>query len=432
MSKVIRWKEIDGHTLQDLIADLLVAEGFGIENRGVGPDGGADLIATQNIRLHDEIFKTFRWVVQVKYKQRTNATVKPAELGNIANILSQFDSDGFLLVSNARVSVNTYSQIRAISTGKPPNYLVGVWDNRVLEGKLLQHESLIAKYFSRSDETKPILVVEDNAAVLKATQEILSAVGLKVLTARSAEGALRIVRSRRIGVAVVDVRLDQNQPQGSQEQGLDGIALADEIRQLQPEVKLIYYSAYLASADVKARVGIDNAIFLSKFDTPISELQEIVKRSIGVPKEISRRARQYESVATFVNSSLHGVVSNIHAAKSLAENSPDETQIADIVSLLATSLAQLRGVMKDLTAEHFGASAKDFEQVTVSHFVKSAVDDCLIRHPGSRILMEPELLKTGRRLTCDPDGLRLALSQGVRCQALHGKLRRVRIAGLLS
>jgi len=93
--KLFLWESIDGHQFQALCADLLMKEGFEVKDQGVGADGGIDIIATQHLLIQNGYEKSYRWLVQTKYKSSPQATVQPNELGNIVNILSRFKADGY-------------------------------------------------------------------------------------------------------------------------------------------------------------------------------------------------------------------------------------------------------------------------------------------------------------------------------------------------
>ena len=47
--KATVWDEFDGEVFQDLVCDLLSAEDYLVEPSGVGPDGGIDAFAQQQI-----------------------------------------------------------------------------------------------------------------------------------------------------------------------------------------------------------------------------------------------------------------------------------------------------------------------------------------------------------------------------------------------
>ncbi|WP_167320893.1 PAS domain S-box protein [Desulfosudis oleivorans] len=91
-----------------------------------------------------------------------------------------------------------------------------------------------------------ILVVEDEAAILKLTQRVLSGLGYTVLTAETPAQALKLAmeHSDRIDLLITDVIMPE----------MNGRDLADRLNALQPDLKILYMSGY--TADVIAHRGI--------------------------------------------------------------------------------------------------------------------------------------------------------------------------------
>src|SRR5262245_59687046 len=123
---LIDWQAIDGYRFQELCMDLLAVEGFGVQDRGVGPDGGVDGILFQTMMLPDATRNRLRWAAQFKYKQSADATVKPSELGNIVNVLARFQVEGFFLITNGRVTHKAYEELRGATSVRHPPYLLSV------------------------------------------------------------------------------------------------------------------------------------------------------------------------------------------------------------------------------------------------------------------------------------------------------------------
>jgi len=95
---------------------------------------------------------------------------------------------------------------------------------------------------SRKDPASPafsaetVLVVEDAQPLRDLICEALSGFGCTVLPARNVQEALRMVRERKtpIELLLTDVVMP----------GMDGTALAKEIRSLSPETKVLYMTGY--------------------------------------------------------------------------------------------------------------------------------------------------------------------------------------------
>ena len=101
--------------------------------------------------------------------------------------------------------------------------------------EMLRHEP--AKYTGRPDFSKEtVLVVEDAKPLRDLICEALSGFGCTVLQACNVEEALKIVRGRK---ALIDLLLtDVVMP------GRDGTALAEEVRSLHPETKVLYMTGH--------------------------------------------------------------------------------------------------------------------------------------------------------------------------------------------
>jgi CheY-like chemotaxis protein len=94
-----------------------------------------------------------------------------------------------------------------------------------------------------------VLVVEDDPAVAELTVNLLERFGYTVLQAPDADTALDLCHRR--GEQPVDLLLsDVIMP------GMDGAQLADQIRTLWPEVRVLFMTAY--SEEALREQGVDN------------------------------------------------------------------------------------------------------------------------------------------------------------------------------
>ncbi|MGZ3648369.1 MAG: response regulator [Syntrophales bacterium] len=97
---------------------------------------------------------------------------------------------------------------------------------------------------------KKILVVDDEVPVLDVLKEILSPVGYKVLTAKNAEEAFKILKTESIMVMFLDLRLP----------GMNGIDLCWKIRE-KDKISIIYaftgYSTFYGLLECRA-AGFDD------------------------------------------------------------------------------------------------------------------------------------------------------------------------------
>ncbi len=84
-----------------------------------------------------------------------------------------------------------------------------------------------------------MLLVEDDAAVLTLTSEMLSDLGYRVITAADADSALDILRNGQpIDLIFTDVVMREK----------SGVQLAREAREMRPDVKILLTSGYTGEA----------------------------------------------------------------------------------------------------------------------------------------------------------------------------------------
>lgn len=112
-----------------------------------------------------------------------------------------------------------------------------------------------------------ILVVDDEAQVLKVAVRILERAGYSVLTASDGRQAVRVFRERADEIAAV--LLDLTMP------GLDGQEAFDEIRRIQPDARIILSSGYKEQDVLERFVGRGLAGFIQKPYRPEKLLTKI-------------------------------------------------------------------------------------------------------------------------------------------------------------
>jgi CheY-like chemotaxis protein len=85
--------------------------------------------------------------------------------------------------------------------------------------------------------TETILVVDDQTTVLSLTQTMLSRYGYTAVLASSALDVLRLFKTNpdvKIDLALIDIVMPR----------MDGLELAERLRQIRPQLPMIYMSAY--------------------------------------------------------------------------------------------------------------------------------------------------------------------------------------------
>ena len=101
-----------------------------------------------------------------------------------------------------------------------------------------------------------ILVVDDEAAILDVSTELLQGAGYKVITARSGEEALEAYRTR--GQIISLVIMDLGMP------GMGGQRALQELKRLNPEVKVLISSGYSGDGPVKDSLAAGALGFIMK------------------------------------------------------------------------------------------------------------------------------------------------------------------------
>ncbi len=130
----------------------------------------------------------------------------------------------------------------------------------------------------RGHET--ILVVEDEAAILKMTRSMLKNMGYRVLTAETPAAAIRLAETSadKIHLLLTDVVMP----------AMNGRELAEKLMPLCPELKVLYISGYTANAIAHFGILDKGLQFIPK---PFSakDLQINVRRAIEEEREEKRR-----------------------------------------------------------------------------------------------------------------------------------------------
>ena len=115
-----------------------------------------------------------------------------------------------------------------------------------------------------------ILHVDDDPDIRLLISASLRDFGYFVATAGSVAEGLQLARELTFNLCILDVRL----PDGT------GIELCQELHKLQPNVPVIYYSAYADEAEQKAALAVCGDAYLKK---PVSAeyLEETIARLLG-------------------------------------------------------------------------------------------------------------------------------------------------------
>ena len=115
--------------------------------------------------------------------------------------------------------------------------------------------------------TRNILVVEDEAAVRNTLRRQLESSGHHVITAESADEALRLIgETSLVDVVVTDVVLGGT---------MDGIDLVNTARQARPDLPVVFISGYTAVTEAQERIRQTGALLLYKPAT-LSQLERAI------------------------------------------------------------------------------------------------------------------------------------------------------------
>jgi len=110
-------------------------------------------------------------------------------------------------------------------------------------------------------ETKTVLVIEDEAEVLKFASRVLELEGYRVLQAGDGETGLRLVRGNQVALVLLDLRLP----------GRDGWAVLEQMKS-ESELLVIPVIVFTASAGVSQR---ERALSMGAVDYLVKPLSAV-------------------------------------------------------------------------------------------------------------------------------------------------------------
>ncbi|MFQ5420562.1 MAG: response regulator, partial [Anaerolineae bacterium] len=121
------------------------------------------------------------------------------------------------------------------------------------------------------DDTKRILIVDDETSVLYVMQNSLRKLGsrYKVSTATDGNKALNLLRQRPFNLVITDYKMA----------GMDGLQLIETIRRIRPETRVILITAYGNDAVEAEARRLQAYRFLTK-PLEISVFRQIVQEAL--------------------------------------------------------------------------------------------------------------------------------------------------------
>jgi DNA-binding NtrC family response regulator len=120
-----------------------------------------------------------------------------------------------------------------------------------------------------------ILVVDDDAIVIRSCKYILEAEGFEVVTVSSAENALQAIRQNDFDLLLIDVKMPKH----------DGLFLMQEIKKNLPDIPIVVMSGYPTPETVSDVFKLGATQFIPKPFRP-DELAQLIHQVIQ--KELKR------------------------------------------------------------------------------------------------------------------------------------------------
>jgi DNA-binding NtrC family response regulator len=99
-----------------------------------------------------------------------------------------------------------------------------------------------------------ILVVDDDAIVIKSCKRILEAEGLEVSTVASADEALEAIKKNEFDLLLIDVKMPKH----------DGVFLMREIKKVIPDMPIVVMSGYPTAETVSDVLRLGATQFIPK------------------------------------------------------------------------------------------------------------------------------------------------------------------------
>jgi CheY-like chemotaxis protein len=130
-----------------------------------------------------------------------------------------------------------------------------------------------------------VLHVDDNQDTRLLMAAVLGDAQYGVMTAGTISEALQLAKEIEFDLFILDIRLEDG----------TGIELCQQLRQLQPNVGVLYYSAYASDADQDRALAICGDAYLRK-PVGIADLEEAVanllaKKRIGIENAAEKPER---------------------------------------------------------------------------------------------------------------------------------------------
>jgi|GEM_PF-3854749 len=110
---------------------------------------------------------------------------------------------------------------------------------------------------SRNSSAPRILLVEDQVLIAMCEEKALAKCGIETVAARSGEEALRVVGEDRAGFDAILLDIDLGK-------GMDGVAVAEELRRILPPTPIFFLSSAPESEVARKAGHLDDWLYLPK------------------------------------------------------------------------------------------------------------------------------------------------------------------------
>jgi len=220
-----------------------------------------------------------------------------------------------------------------------------------------------------------VLLVDDDADLLKLLSMRLSASGYRVITAASAESALDRLDVERPQVVVSDVRLPAQ----------DGLALFDAIRRRHPSLPVILLTAHGTIPDAVEATTRGVFAYLTK-PYEAKALLDKVEQAVALGGRVESVDRQDDAWRAEIVSRSHRMDDLLREARMVAQSDASVLLLGDSGTgkeLLARAIHRASGrVKKPFVAVNCGAIPEALLESELFGHVKGAFTDAVAHHKG--------------------------------------------------
>lgn len=120
-----------------------------VSHSGRGPDEGRDLTVTTWVS-DCVVARQFKWLVQCKHKAKSKRSVQLGDFKNdpsFADVVTQHNANGYLLVCSTRPARNLQSRFDALTADAGNPYHFVIWDGARVSAEVHKHEDLVKQFF---------------------------------------------------------------------------------------------------------------------------------------------------------------------------------------------------------------------------------------------------------------------------------------------